>query len=143
MHRSCGDHLPVQRKRWREHADIALGAVAHAVCGGGLGALERDGRRVDGKPVEAGAVEDGKKVAFDRKKGNCLACHMMGDGSLPGNIGPPLIAMKARFPDKAKLRAQIWDSTVKNPNSLMPPFGKHGILSDKEIDLIVEYVHTL
>ena len=94
-------------------------------------------------PVEAGAVEDGKKVAFDRKKGNCLACHMMGDGSLPGNIGPPLIAMKARFPDKAKLRAQIWDSTVKNPNSLMPPFGKHGILSDKEIDLIVEYVHTL
>ena len=51
------------------------------------------------------AVEQGKAVSFDRKKGNCLACHQIEGGSLPGNIGPPLIAMKARFPDKAKLRA--------------------------------------
>lgn len=98
-------------------------------------------------PVTPAAASDnaaaGQKVAFDRKKGNCLACHMMGDGALPGNIGPPIIAMKARFPDRAKLRAQIWDATVKNPNSLMPPFGKHGILSEKEIDLIVDYVLTL
>ena len=98
-------------------------------------------------PVTQAAASDnaaaGQKVAFDRKKGNCLACHMMGDGALPGNIGPPIIAMKARFPDRAKLRAQIWDPTIKNPNSLMPPFGKHGILSEKEIDLIVDYVLTL
>ena len=88
-------------------------------------------------------VAEGKKVAFDRKKGNCLACHMMGDGTLPGNIGPPLIAMKARYPDKADLRAQIWDSTAANPNSIMPPFGKHRILTEKEVDLITEYVYTL
>ena len=61
------------------------------------------------------AIEKGKAVAFDRKKGNCLACHMMDDGNLPGNIGPPLISMKLRFPDKAKLRAQIWDATVITP----------------------------
>jgi sulfur-oxidizing protein SoxX len=88
-------------------------------------------------------VEKGKAVAFDRKKGNCLACHMTGDGTLPGNIGPPLIAMKARFPDKAKLRAQIWDSTVANPNSIMIPFGRNKVLSEEEIDQIVEYVYTL
>lgn len=93
--------------------------------------------------VQAGALEDGRKVAFDRKKGNCLACHMVQGANLPGNIGPPLIAMKARFPDKAALRAQIWDATVKNPNSLMPPFGKHGVLSEKEIDLVVDYVYSL
>jgi L-cysteine S-thiosulfotransferase len=85
----------------------------------------------------------GQKVAFDRKKGNCLACHMAGQGTLPGNVGPPLIAMKARFPERAKLRAQIWDPTVKNPNSMMPPFGKHGVLSEKEIDLVVDFVLTL
>lgn len=91
----------------------------------------------------ADSVEKGRSVAFDRKKGNCLACHMIQGGSLPGNIGPPLIAMKARFPDKDMLRAQIWDATVKNPNSLMPPFGKHAVLSEGEIDLIVEFVHSL
>jgi len=93
--------------------------------------------------ANADAVADGKKVAFDRKKGNCLACHAIAGGSLPGNIGPPLIAMKARFPEKAKLRAQIWDSTAANPNTIMPPFGKHKILSEKEVDLVTEFIYTL
>jgi sulfur-oxidizing protein SoxX len=91
----------------------------------------------------ASAVEQGKAIAYDRKKGNCLACHAMDDGTLPGNIGPPLIAMKARFPDKAKLRAQIWDSTVANPNSIMIPFGRVKALSEEEIDMVVEYIYTL
>lgn len=51
-------------------------------------------------------IEQGKQIALSRKKGNCLACHMIEDEALPGNIGPPLIAMKARYPDKAKLRAR-------------------------------------
>jgi sulfur-oxidizing protein SoxX len=88
-------------------------------------------------------VEEGKKVAFNRKKGNCLACHAISGGQLAGNMGPPLVAMKARFPDKAKLRAQIWDSTATNANSQMPPFGRHKILSESEIDKIVEYIYTL
>lgn len=91
----------------------------------------------------ASMVEEGKKVAEDRRKGNCLACHVMGDGQLPGNIGPPLVAMKARFPDKAVLRAQIWDATQKNPNTMMPPFGRHKVLTEDEIDKITEYVYTL
>ena len=96
--------------------------------------------------ISIAAADDitaGKETAFDRKKGNCLACHMIAGGSLPGNIGPPLVAMKSRFPDKADLRAQIWDSTVANPNTIMPPFGKHRILSEKEIDLVTEFIHSL
>ena len=91
----------------------------------------------------ASDIEAGKKVAFDRKKGNCLACHMLAGGQLPGNIGPPLIAMKARFPNKADLRAQIWDATEKNPNTMMPPFGKHRVLTEKEVDLVTEFIYTL
>lgn len=99
-------------------------------------------------PVAAGAAEAevikiGKEAAWDRRKGNCLACHMMGDGVSPGDIGPPLIAMQARFPDRAKLRAQIWDATASNPGSRMPPFGKHKALSETEIDAIVDYLYTL
>jgi sulfur-oxidizing protein SoxX len=93
---------------------------------------------------EAGSViEKGKAVAFDRKLGNCLACHVIDDGTLPGNIGPPLIAMKLRFPDKAKLRAQIWDATAANPNSIMIPFGRHRVLTEEQIDQVVEYIYTL
>ena len=92
---------------------------------------------------DAAMAAEGKKIAFDRRKGNCLGCHMMGDGTLPGNIGPPLIAMQARFPDKAALRAQIYDARVKNPNSMMPPFGPHEIISESDIDKITEYVWSL
>ncbi len=94
------------------------------------------------KPAEP----NGQDLAFNNKKGNCLACHLM-----PGvpaavtsaTIGPPLVAMKARFPDKAKLRDQVWDATKINSASAMPPFGKHHILTDKEIDLIVDFVYGL
>lgn len=92
--------------------------------------------------ADATAVEYGKQMAFDRKKGNCLACHMIEGGEAPGNIGPPLMAMKARFPDRAALRSQIWDATKKNPDSMMPPFGLHGALSDVEIEAIVDYLYT-
>ena len=88
----------------------------------------------------------GKQIAFDRTKGNCLACHAMPtvpDAESPGLIGPPLIAMSARYPDKAKLRAQIWDATVANPSSSMIPFGKHGVLTEAEIDKVTDFVYGL
>jgi len=88
-------------------------------------------------------VEEGKKLSFDKKKGNCLACHMIMGGDMPGNIGPPLIAMKARFPDLATLRAQIADPRTLNPNTIMPPFGAHGILTDDELDKVAAFVHSL
>lgn len=91
----------------------------------------------------AASAEEGKKIAENRKKGNCTSCHAYEGANMPGNAAPTLIAMKARYPDKAKLRAQIADPAKANPNTIMPPFAKHGILSDKEIDAIAEWVHTL
>ena len=89
--------------------------------------------------VQADAITEGKKLAFDRKKGNCLACHQIEDGELAGNNGPPLIAMKARFPNRADLFDKIWDPTKKNVNSFMPPFGKHGLITKDEIRDETEY----
>lgn len=91
----------------------------------------------------AASTSEGQKLAFGRKKGNCLACHQIKGGKLAGTVGPPLLVMKARFPDRVKLRAQIWDASAKNMNSVMPPFGRHGILSEKEIDLITDFIHSL
>lgn len=94
--------------------------------------------------IEVG--EDGKTLAFNRAKGNCLACHgfpTLSDATQTGNSGPPLIAMQARFPDKAVLRAKIWDATTSHPASFMPPFGKHHVLSEEEIDKVVDFVQSL
>ncbi len=88
-------------------------------------------------------VQEGREIAFDNKKGNCLACHIIEGGNAPGNIAPALVAMQARYPDKAKLRAQIWDAAVANPSTTMPPFGRHQILTEEEIDRVVEFVYSL
>lgn len=93
--------------------------------------------------ADESAVQRGKEVAFDRRAGNCLSCHLMEDGEAPGNLGPPLVAMKARFPDKQKLRDMIWDITTSRPEAMMPPFGRHKVISEQDIDNIVEYLYTL
>ncbi|MBR9827292.1 MAG: sulfur oxidation c-type cytochrome SoxX [Oceanospirillales bacterium] len=88
-------------------------------------------------------IEEGRAVYHDKTRGNCISCHNINDpiANLPGSQGPMMIAMQQRFPDKRKLRAQIWDATVANPLSIMPPIGKHWILSEDEIDAVVEYIY--
>lgn len=88
-------------------------------------------------------IEQGRDLAFKRIKGNCLACHYIEGGELVGNYGPPLLAMKARYPDREVLRAQIWDAAIKNPDTRMPPFGRNHILTEEEIDLVTDFIHTL
>jgi sulfur-oxidizing protein SoxX len=95
------------------------------------------------EPVSAARLEQGKALAFERRKGNCLACHHIEGGELAGNYGPPLIMMKARFPDRDVLRAQIWDASIRMQSTRMPPFGRHRILTEEEIDLVVDFVLTL
>jgi sulfur-oxidizing protein SoxX len=123
----------------RKTAKFMATAASMAVLVGGMTLMPQTASADN----HAAMVKKGKEVAYNRKTGNCLACHMMDDGVSPGDLGPPLVAMKARFPDKAKLRAQIWDAQVANPGTRMPPFGKHKILSESEIDAIVEYLYTL
>lgn len=121
----------------RKPAKMILAASAVAVLLGSMTMV----------PTRSASAEDlvaeGKKIAEDRKKGNCFTCHSYEGADLPGNIGPPFIAMKDRFPDKQKLIDQIADPTKANPDSMMPPFGKHEILSKKEIEAIAEWVLTL
>ena len=71
--------------------------------------------------ASADQIAKGKALYLNKKAGNCIACHMI--------------------PDPKVLRAQIWDPTVKNPTTIMPPFGKHWILSEDDIDAIVAYLY--
>lgn len=88
-------------------------------------------------------LSEGKQIAFDRNQGNCLACHQIEDGQDPGNIGPPLAGLASRFESKQQLREQVFDATRFNPETSMPPFGKNKILSQEDIDKIVDYLWNL
>ena len=94
-----------------------------------------------GAPVSA-APSDGEQLAFDRSKGNCLTCHEIKGGDAAGNIAPPLADMKARFPDRKDLVAIISDETKRNPLTVMPPFKRNLILTDQEIEAIVDFLYT-
>jgi sulfur-oxidizing protein SoxX len=93
---------------------------------------------------ESADIAAGREIAHDVYLGNCLACHQIpGDPKAVSmaNIGPPISGMRIRYPDRQVLRQQIWDATQRNPRTVMPPFGKHGVLTEREIDLVVEYIY--
>jgi sulfur-oxidizing protein SoxX len=89
------------------------------------------------------AVAEGQKLAFDRGKGNCLTCHVIKGGDLPGTIGPELVDMKAKYPNRDDLVAIVFDETKRNPLTVMPPFGRNRILTEKEINVVVDFLQTL
>lgn len=76
--------------------------------------------------------------------GNCSACHAIPadkSGKPAGNMGPPMIGMKERFPDIAKLKAAIADQKAFSPDTMMPPFGRNKILTPEQIDVLAQYIY--
>ncbi|TKW71023.1 MAG: sulfur oxidation c-type cytochrome SoxX [Bradyrhizobium icense] len=88
------------------------------------------------------AASEGQKLAFDRGKGNCLVCHVIKGGDNPGTIGPQLSDMKNKY-KRDELFAIVFDETKRNPLTAMPPFGRNRILTEKEINAIVDFLQTL
>lgn len=81
-------------------------------------------------------------IMSNNNLGNCLACHAVPKHPelVAGNIGPPFIAMKERFPDLSKLKALIYDEQVNNPDTIMPPFGRNKVLTEEQINALVQYI---
>ena len=85
----------------------------------------------------------GKQLVMDESKGNCVACHQFPDDpaiASRATVGPALGAIKTRYPSRGKLAAVIRDQSASNPNTIMPPYGKHKILTEREIEAIVDYL---
>ena len=88
----------------------------------------------------------GRAIAHSVGRGNCLACHAMpGDPQAitSANIGPPLVQIRERFPDRERLRSQIFDPTRYNPDTVMPPYGRNKVLTAEEIELLLDYLYSL
>jgi sulfur-oxidizing protein SoxX len=114
---------------------VLIRAVALALA---IGAL------TSASPASAqSTVSEGQKLAFDRSKGNCLTCHEIKGGDLPGTIGPPLKDIRSKYPDRNELVAIVTDETKRNPQTVMPPFGRNRILTDQEINAVVDFLQKL
>jgi sulfur-oxidizing protein SoxX len=98
---------------------------------------------LSGVRAQPAAQSPGEALAFDRAKGNCLACHTMRGSDVPSNVGPELSDMKARFPDRADLVLILTNEEARNPRTMMPPFGRDQILSAGEINQIIDFLYTL
>jgi sulfur-oxidizing protein SoxX len=118
-----------------------IGALCALILAGGVAIAQEPGATAESAAIDT--ISQGRAAAFDRQRGNCQACHVMDGGEMPGSVGPPRMLIEPRVPPRSGLRRQIWDATERNPNTRMPPFGRHGILSEEEIDWIVDYLYTL
>jgi sulfur-oxidizing protein SoxX len=102
-----------------------------------------------GWPIMAAAqspIDAGRGLFLDERKGNCAACHKVPGDSLVRSIatvGPALEGIKARYPDRKLLRDLIWDPLKTLPDTIMPAYGRHHILSESEIFALVLYLETL
>lgn len=105
----------------------------------------------------AGDAENGRKLAINRKKGNCLACHVMPIKEQPyhGETAPSLYGVGNRL-SEGELRMQVVNSKVTNPDTMMPSFyrtvgynrpGKKfvgkTIISAQDVEDVVAYLLTL
>jgi sulfur-oxidizing protein SoxX len=140
---------------------IVVGAMLAASVGAeGLVKYTVDTKKMEiadsltGKP---GDPENGKAVAIDRRKGNCLACHQMPipEQAFHGAIAPPLMGVGARY-TPAQLRLRVVDAKMFNPRTIMPGFYKvdgihrplekfegKPILSAQEVEDVIAYLETI
>lgn len=106
----------------------------------------------------AGDPANGRKVFMNRKKGNCLACHVnddMSEQSFHGEVGPELNGVGDRW-ETAELRGIVANAKMMFDGTIMPGFYKDAgftrplknfsgksILTAQEVEDVVAYISTL
>ena len=97
-------------------------------------------------PNTGDAAKGAELVADRNRGGSCLACHVMGPAggaNLPGNVGPDLSQIGSAGREDEYLFNYIYDPRVYNPETVMPPWGGHGVFNDQEISDMVAFLKTL
>ncbi len=106
----------------------------------------------------AGDAASGRKIFMNRKKGNCLACHVnsdMAEQTFHGEVGPELDGVADRW-EAAELRGILVNSKNMFEGTIMPAFYRDSgynrilkkfdgktILSAQEVEDLLAYVMTL
>jgi len=99
-----------------------------------------------GVPSALAQVPAARDLFVQRDKGHCIACHQLPEGAGPpsrADLGPRLEGARMRALGRARLREIIEDPMKSNPQTLMPPYGRHRLLERAEIERLVEFLHAL
>ena len=102
-------------------------------------------RKISG-PITGDAKKGAEMVADRNRGGSCLACHVMGPAggaNLPGNVAPDLSEIGNAGREDEWLFNYIYDGRVYNPDTVMTPWGSHGLFDDQEINDMVAFLKTL
>jgi len=105
----------------------------------------KEPKKISG-PINGDAANGQKLVADRTRGGSCLACHVMGpagNADLPGNVGPDLSEVGNAGREDEWLFNYVNDARVYNPETVMPPWGTHGLFNEQEINDIVAFLKTL
>ncbi len=87
-------------------------------------------------------IAAGQKIAETTTLGNCDACHDFQGATEAGNIGPALHDVKSMVPDRKTFYAIIYDEERRNPQTVMPAFGKNHILTPQQINDVIDFMYT-
>jgi len=82
-----------------------------------------------------GQAAGGRDLFTRPDKGNCIACHQVPEGSGPAvraDVGPRLDAARLKGWDRERLSRHPRRSHAGNPDSVMPPYGRHHLLDAAE-----------
>ncbi|MDD2876089.1 MAG: sulfur oxidation c-type cytochrome SoxX [Acidiphilium sp.] len=109
---------------------VALGLLSSVAAAGVAAAAT---------PAEIAA---GEKLATTTDQGNCDACHMFKGADEAGNIGPELKDVKSMVPNRKEFYAIIYDEEARNPQTIMPAFGKNQVLTPKQINEVIDFMYT-
>ncbi len=139
-------------------AFAATAADAQTQTDGPLLAYEPRGDAVT-EPL-GGLIGDpvrGKAVVLDRRRGNCLICHVFPIEGQPfqGEIGPPMAGVASRL-SEGQIRLRLIDQSRINSGTIMPPYyrveGLRNVASEyagrpaldaQEIEDVVAYLSGL
>ncbi|MBF0186893.1 MAG: sulfur oxidation c-type cytochrome SoxX [Magnetococcales bacterium] len=140
---------------------LALGALLFTGCSGVAKEVNTDPGSSDGiaQPLTnvPGDPANGAKLAVNKKKGNCIACHYLPDSDFPGNAGPNLVeAMREYDRSVPWIRQKIVDPKVDNADTLMFTFysnegkkmvrkdwqGGKRVLTAQEVEDVIAYLLT-
>ena len=81
---------------------------------------------------------NGQQLAFDRSKGNCLACHTMTGSDVPSNVGPELSNSGTRL-KPGWIAAWLSKPQAYKPGTLQPDYN----LSSADARALTAYLSGL
>ncbi len=136
---------------------IVFGATGAVTAGSAVYKVVEESSIPTPLTAKPGDPEVGRKVAINRRQGNCLACHKMPipEQQFHGEVGPDLAGIASRY-SAAEIRLRVVDPKIVNSSTIMPAFyrseslhrviekfqGK-SILTAQQVEDVVAYLMTL